>query len=76
MKSINEEDQIRLPMALDISFLDIVKDKNLNSVLKKLIPGRYILNQQNGVVNPPKNDLIKQSGTEIYLTNTTLLINR
>ncbi len=54
LKSINEEDQIRLPMSLDISFLDIVKDKNLNSVLKKLIPGRYILNQQNGVVNPPK----------------------
>ena len=76
MKSINEEDQIRLPMALDISVLDRVLDKNLNSVLKKLIPGRYILNQQNGVVNPPKNDLIKQSGTEIYLTNTTLLINR
>ena len=39
-------------MSIDISFLDIAKDKNLNNVLKRLIPGRYVLNQQNGVVNP------------------------
>ena len=54
LKSINEQDQIRLPMSINIKFLEIAKDKNLNAVLKQLIPGRYVLNQQNAVVNPPK----------------------
>ncbi len=54
LRSISEQDQIRLPMEIDISFLAVSKDNVLNSVISKLIPGRYVLNQQNGVVNPPK----------------------
>ena len=80
LKSINEQDQIRLPMSIDISFLDIAKDKNLNNVLKRLIPGRYVLNQQNGVVNPPKKQFDQAKWHrdlpyQHYTSNRPLAIN-
>lgn len=35
-------------------FLRLALNENLLSILKKLIPGNFILNQQNGVINPPQ----------------------
>lgn len=35
-------------------FLQLALNKNLHSVLAALIQGKYILNQQNGIINPPQ----------------------
>ena len=35
------------------TFLKLAFNHNLISMLKTLIPGKFILNQQNGVINPP-----------------------
>ena len=80
LKSINEQDQIRLPMSIDISFLQVAKDKNLNSVLRQLIPGRFVINQQNAVINPPKRQFDQAKWHrdlpyQHYTSNRPLAIN-
>lgn len=80
LKSINEQDQIRLPMSINIKFLEVAKDNNLNGVLKQLIPGRYVLNQQNAVVNPPKKQFDQAKWHrdlpyQHYTSNRPLAIN-
>tara|TARA_B100001121_G_C18549632_1_gene554761 strand:- start:103 stop:909 length:807 start_codon:yes stop_codon:yes gene_type:complete len=80
LKSLNEQDQIRLPMSFNIKFFNIAKDKNLNAILKQLIPGRYVLNQQNAVVNPPKKQFDQAKWHrdlpyQHYTSNRPLAIN-
>lgn len=80
LKSINEQDQIRLPMSINIKFLEVAKDNNLNAVLKQLIPGRYVLNQQNAVVNPSKKQFDQAKWHrdlpyQHYTSNRPLAIN-
>lgn len=36
------------------TFLKLAFNENLMSVIKRLIPGKFVLNQQNGVINPPQ----------------------
>lgn len=36
------------------SFLRLALNQNLLAILQKLIQGKYILNQQNGIINPPR----------------------
>jgi hypothetical protein len=56
LKEIDEYNIIRLPLALDHEcFLKILSNKNLHMCIKKIIHGPYILNQQNGIINSPKN---------------------
>ena len=67
-------------MSINIKFLEIAKDKNLNAVLKQLIPGRYVLNQQNAVVNPPKKQFDQAKWHrdlpyQHYTSNRPLAIN-
>ena len=54
LKSLNEFHTIRalLTHGGDI-FLQLAMNRNLTAVLKKLIVGTFILNQQNGIINPP-----------------------
>jgi ectoine hydroxylase-related dioxygenase (phytanoyl-CoA dioxygenase family) len=55
LRSVNEYHTIRAPLAHgDAAFLRLALNKNLLSIIKKLIMGKFILNQQNGVINPPK----------------------
>jgi ectoine hydroxylase-related dioxygenase (phytanoyl-CoA dioxygenase family) len=55
LRSLNEIYSIRSPLTHGgEKFLSLVLNENLLSVLKKLIPGKFILNQQNGVINPPQ----------------------
>jgi ectoine hydroxylase-related dioxygenase (phytanoyl-CoA dioxygenase family) len=55
LKSINEYNTIRSPLTHGgDAFLKLALNENLMSVLKKLIQGKFILNQQNGIINPPK----------------------
>jgi len=53
LRSLNEFHTIRSPLTHgDEAFLRLALNENLLSVLRKLIPGKFILNQQNGVINP------------------------
>lgn len=55
LRSLNEFHTIRAPLTHGgDAFLKLALNKNLLSLLKKLIQGKFILNQQNGVINPPK----------------------
>ena len=64
----------------DSVFVSIASNQNLLNVLGKLIYGKYILNQQNGIINPPgetynqgawHRDLPYQH----YVSNTPLAVN-
>ena len=52
LESIDEHHTIRLPLAFDRAFIDLAANKNVLDVVERLIVGKFILNQQNGIVNP------------------------
>lgn len=55
LRSLNEFHTIRLPLTHGgESFLRLALNENLLSILRKLISGKFILNQQNGIINPPQ----------------------
>lgn len=54
LRSANEFHTIRSPLTREKAFLDLALNKNLLSLITKLIPGKFILNQQNGIINPPQ----------------------
>lgn len=55
LKDLNELYTIRAPLTHGgKQFFELVFNKNLISLLKKLISGKFILNQQNGIINPPQ----------------------
>lgn len=81
LKSLNEIHTIRalLTHGGDV-FLQLAMNRNLMAVLQKLIVGAFILNQQNGVINPPgetynqgawHRDLPYQH----YISSTPLAVN-
>jgi hypothetical protein len=54
LKSLNEFYTIRSPLTHGGEvFLHLALNKILLSLIKNLIPGKFILNQQNGLSNPP-----------------------
>jgi ectoine hydroxylase-related dioxygenase (phytanoyl-CoA dioxygenase family) len=55
LRSLNENYTIRSPLTHGgKQFRKLALNDILMAVLKDLIPGKYILNQQNGVINPPQ----------------------
>lgn len=56
LREVGEENTIRLPLVLgsDI-FLELALNAPVLSVVKELILGKFILNQQNGIINPACN---------------------
>ena len=55
LRSLNEFHTIRSPLTHGgDAFLGLALNENLLTLLKKLISGKFILNQQNGVINPPQ----------------------
>ena len=53
LESIDEHNNIRLPLAFDRAFIDLADNKNVLNMVERLIVGKFMLNQQNGIVNPP-----------------------
>lgn len=54
LRSLDEYHTIRAPMIYgDTSFLDLALNSRLMDVVGALIKGKFILNQQNGLINPP-----------------------
>lgn len=55
LRKLNEEEVIRAPMILGSKvFLDLATSPNLLAIMKLLIVGKFVLNQQNGIINPPR----------------------
>lgn len=81
LKSANEYHTVRAPLTHgDPAFVRLATNQNLLSVLGRLIIGKFILNQQNCVINPPgetynqgawHRDLPYQH----YVSNTPLAVN-
>ncbi|MFN5341778.1 MAG: phytanoyl-CoA dioxygenase family protein [Roseiflexaceae bacterium] len=55
LRAVNEHNTIRgmVTHGSDI-ILSLAMNANLMAVLQRLIPGKFILNQQNGIINPPQ----------------------
>src|SRR5450830_113146 len=57
LRRLNEVHTIRSPLTHGgEAFLELALNENLLSILKKLIFGKFILNQQNGIINPPQEN--------------------
>lgn len=55
LRALNEIHTIRSPFAHGGKpFIDLALNDRLLTALRRLISGRFILNQQNGVINPPQ----------------------
>ncbi len=55
LRAVNEHNTIRGMVTHGSEIiLNLAMNANLMTVLKRLIPGKFILNQQNGIINPPK----------------------
>ena len=56
LRNLDEINTIRSPVTHgSSSFLTLVMNPHLLEVISLLIVGKFILNQQNGVINPPQN---------------------
>jgi ectoine hydroxylase-related dioxygenase (phytanoyl-CoA dioxygenase family) len=53
LKSIDEHNTIRLPLANEPMFLELATNSKILEICSRLIPGYSMLNQQNGIINPP-----------------------
>nr|BFD31223.1 hypothetical protein GTC16762_08410 [Pigmentibacter ruber] len=52
LREIDEYNSIRLPLLFDKCFLDLAMNQKVLQIVSSLIHGKFILNQQNGVINP------------------------
>jgi len=81
LKSLNEHHTIRalLTHGSD-TFVQLAMNRNLMVVLQQLIAGTFILNQQNGIINPP-GEIYNQGAWhrdlpyQHYVSSTPLAVN-
>jgi ectoine hydroxylase-related dioxygenase (phytanoyl-CoA dioxygenase family) len=53
LRSIDEHNTVRLPLAYDPMFLELATNSRILEMCSRLISGYVVLNQQNGIINPP-----------------------
>ncbi|MET3970164.1 phytanoyl-CoA dioxygenase family protein [Bradyrhizobium barranii] len=53
LRSIDEHNTIRLPLAHEPVFLQLASNDRILEICSRLISGYAVLNQQNGIINPP-----------------------
>lgn len=56
LASINESYMVRLPLAYDDYFINLVKKEKIIKVLQQVIGNYFILHLQNGIINMPKQE--------------------
>ena len=61
LKAIDEHNTIRLPLAKEPMFLELAANAKILEICDRLISGYAILNQQNGIINPPRGARYNQS---------------
>ena len=60
LAKIDEHNTIRLPLANDPMFLDLARNSTVLAICRKLMGDYIVLNQQNGIVNPPNAERYNQ----------------
>jgi hypothetical protein len=60
LKALDEHNTIRLPLAYEPMFLELATNARIIEICKRLIAGYVVLNQQNGVINPPHSQQYNQ----------------
>jgi ectoine hydroxylase-related dioxygenase (phytanoyl-CoA dioxygenase family) len=60
LKAIDEHNTIRLPIAYEPIFLELAANPNILDICRRLISSYVVLNQQNGVINPPRAEPYNQ----------------
>ena len=81
LTGIDEHNTIRAPLTHgSAAFLKLAFNENLLLALKKLIAGKFILNQQNGIINPPQQTYNQSAWHrdlpyQHFLSSTPLAIN-
>ncbi|MDN8612832.1 phytanoyl-CoA dioxygenase family protein [Variovorax ginsengisoli] len=81
LKRAGEFDTIRAMLIQGSEiFVDLALNSTLMSLLKRLIGGKFILNQQNGIVNPPQQGYSQSAWHrdlpyQHFVTTTPLAIN-
>jgi len=53
LRAINDANVVRCPLAHDVFFVDLATAPRLRAVAAELLGGYVVLQQQNGVINPP-----------------------
>lgn len=54
LRQLDEFHGIRLPLAIEAEFLKLAQTPVVLEAIRRLIQGKFILNQQNGIINPPE----------------------
>jgi phytanoyl-CoA dioxygenase PhyH len=60
LREIDEHNGIRLPLALHPRFLDVAANERVLRLVETLVRNKVVLNQQNGVINPPRGERYNQ----------------
>ena len=60
LRAIDEHNTIRLPLAFEPKFLELAANGKILDICSRLIPGYVVLNQQNGIINPPRSERYNQ----------------
>jgi hypothetical protein len=61
LRAIDEHNTIRAPLSIDRTFLDLARNPVVLDVVQRIIGGVIVLNQQNGIINPPNGERYNQS---------------
>lgn len=81
LTGLDEHNTIRAPLThRSAAFLALAFNENLLLALKKLIAGKFILNQQNGIINPPQQSYNQSAWHrdlpyQHFLSTTPLAVN-
>jgi ectoine hydroxylase-related dioxygenase (phytanoyl-CoA dioxygenase family) len=60
LEMLNEHHTIRLPMFYDRLFLELATNRSVLDICRRMIGDYVVLNQQNGVINPPEGTQYSQ----------------
>lgn len=60
LERIDEQNTIRVPMAIDPLFLELARNDTVLAICRRLIGDYVVLNQQNGIINPPSGQRYNQ----------------
>lgn len=52
LADIGEHDTIRAPLAIEDEFFELAQNSKVTAICQNLFGGQFILNQQNGLINP------------------------
>lgn len=76
LKEIDEHNGIRLPLAIEPRFIDLAANERVLRLVAMLIRNKFILNQQNGVINPANGERYNQGSWHRDLPYQHFVISR